>query len=35
MVPQALSQTHERGYYVVWDTASWHKERVWQPQLPS
>ncbi|KAK0751138.1 hypothetical protein B0T18DRAFT_401848 [Schizothecium vesticola] len=27
MVPQALSQTHERGYYVVWDTASWHKER--------
>ncbi|KAK5660226.1 hypothetical protein OQA88_12760 [Cercophora sp. LCS_1] len=27
MVPQVLSPTHERGYYVVWDTTSWHKER--------
>jgi CCR4-NOT transcription complex subunit 2 len=28
MVPQALSPSHERGYYVVWDTTVWHKERV-------
>ncbi|KAK3353083.1 hypothetical protein B0T25DRAFT_543589 [Lasiosphaeria hispida] len=27
MVPQALSPAHERGYYIVWDTTSWHKER--------
>lgn len=27
MVPQALSPLHERGYYVIWDTATWHKER--------
>ncbi|KAK0643612.1 hypothetical protein B0T16DRAFT_416277 [Cercophora newfieldiana] len=27
MVPQALSSTHERGYYIVWDTGLWHKER--------
>ena len=28
MVPQALGPTHERGYYVIWDTANWRKERV-------
>lgn len=28
MVPQSLGPTHERGYYVVWDTANWRKERV-------
>ncbi|KAL2023018.1 hypothetical protein VTK56DRAFT_3928 [Thermocarpiscus australiensis] len=27
MVPQALGPTHERGYYIVWDTANWRKER--------
>ncbi|KAK3390910.1 hypothetical protein B0H63DRAFT_466762 [Podospora didyma] len=27
MVPQALSPTHERGYYIIWDTVSWRKER--------
>ncbi len=28
MVPQALGPTHERGYYVIWDTTHWRKERV-------
>lgn len=28
MVPQSLGPTHERGYYIVWDTANWRKERV-------
>jgi len=28
MVPQPLSPQHERGYYIVWDTTSWSKERV-------
>ena len=23
-----LSPAHERGYYIVWDTVNWHKERV-------
>ncbi|KAK4126184.1 cobW-domain-containing protein [Parathielavia appendiculata] len=27
MVPQSLGPTHERGYYVVWDTVNWRKER--------
>ncbi|KAH6635335.1 hypothetical protein B0J18DRAFT_418543 [Chaetomium sp. MPI-SDFR-AT-0129] len=27
MVPQSLSPTHERGYYIIWDTANWRKER--------
>ncbi|KAM5519089.1 NOT2/NOT3/NOT5 family protein [Fusarium oxysporum f. sp. phaseoli] len=27
MTPQILSPNHERGYYVVWDTNSWRKER--------
>ncbi|KAH8879694.1 hypothetical protein GQ53DRAFT_833953 [Thozetella sp. PMI_491] len=27
MVPQALSPTHERGYYIIWDTNNWRKER--------
>ncbi|KAM7188186.1 CobW/HypB/UreG, nucleotide-binding domain containing protein [Rhypophila sp. PSN 637] len=27
MVPQKLSVGHERGYYVVWDTKHWRKER--------
>ncbi|KAH7248751.1 uncharacterized protein BKA55DRAFT_594634 [Fusarium redolens] len=28
MTPQILSPNHERGYYVVWDTNSWRKERI-------
>lgn len=28
MTPQILSPNHERGYYIVWDTSSWRKERV-------
>lgn len=28
MVPQSLGPTHERGYYIVWDTVNWRKERV-------
>ena len=28
MTPQILSPNHERGYYIVWDTASWRKDRV-------
>ncbi len=28
MMPQVLSMTHERGYYIVWDTATWRKARV-------
>jgi CCR4-NOT transcription complex subunit 2 len=28
MTPQMLSRDHERGYYVVWDTVNWRKERV-------
>ena len=28
MVPQALGPAHERGYYVVWDTVNWRKDRV-------
>ncbi|KAL2169265.1 hypothetical protein VTG60DRAFT_6268 [Thermothelomyces hinnuleus] len=27
MVPQSLGPAHERGYYIVWDTANWRKER--------
>lgn len=27
-----LSPAHERGYYIVWDTVNWHKERVSSPQ---
>ncbi|KAF5020986.1 hypothetical protein F66182_6967 [Fusarium sp. NRRL 66182] len=27
MNPQILSPNHERGFYIVWDTASWRKER--------
>ncbi|KAL1879364.1 hypothetical protein VTK73DRAFT_7095 [Phialemonium thermophilum] len=27
MVPQVLSPNHERGYYVIWDTVNWRKER--------
>ncbi|KAL2135988.1 hypothetical protein VTI74DRAFT_6037 [Chaetomium olivicolor] len=27
MVPHSLSPTHERGYYVIWDTANWRKDR--------
>lgn len=29
MVPTPLSPNHERGYYVIWDTTNWRKERVW------
>ena len=28
MMPQVLSPNHERGYYIVWDTVNWRKERV-------
>lgn len=28
MVPQVLSPNHERGYYIIWDTNAWRKERV-------
>lgn len=28
MTPQILSPNHERGYYIVWDTATWRKDRV-------
>ena len=28
MIPQLLSHAHERGYYIVWDTLNWRKERV-------
>ncbi|KAH6607483.1 hypothetical protein Trco_003796 [Trichoderma cornu-damae] len=27
MNPQILSPNHERGYYIVWDTAGWRKDR--------
>lgn len=28
MTPQILSPMHERGYYIVWDTTNWRKDRV-------
>lgn len=28
MMPQVLSPNHERGFYIVWDTQNWRKERV-------
>jgi hypothetical protein len=28
MTPQILSANHERGFYIVWDTTSWRKDRV-------
>lgn len=28
MMPQVLSQSHERGYYIIWDPANWRKERT-------
>jgi len=28
MVPQAIGHNQERGYYIVWDTINWRKERV-------
>ncbi|KAL9488486.1 hypothetical protein ACSS6W_000763 [Trichoderma asperelloides] len=28
MTPQILSPNHERGYYIVWDTATWRKDRL-------
>lgn len=33
MAPQVLGPNHERGYYVVWDTVNWRKERVSQEIL--
>ncbi|KAF9881815.1 not2 family protein [Colletotrichum karsti] len=27
MMPASLGPHHERGYYIVWDTATWRKER--------
>lgn len=33
MVPQALSPNHERGYYIIWDTQYWRKDRVSESQL--
>ncbi|KAL1902643.1 transcriptional regulator [Sporothrix stenoceras] len=28
MMPQVLSMNHERGFYIVWDTTTWRKERT-------
>lgn len=28
MMPQVLSMNHERGFYIVWNTVAWGKERV-------
>ncbi|RFU78749.1 hypothetical protein TARUN_3455 [Trichoderma arundinaceum] len=28
MTPQILSPNHERGYYIVWDTTTWRKDRA-------
>lgn len=28
MMPASLGPHHERGYYIVWDTTNWRKERV-------
>lgn len=28
MTPQSISPSQEQGYYVVWDTRNWRKERV-------
>ena len=28
MNPQILSPNHERGYYIVWDSNTWRKDRV-------
>lgn len=28
MMPASLGPNHERGYYIIWDTISWRKERV-------
>ena len=33
MVPQAIGPNQERGYYIVWDTVNWRKERVRCPLL--
>ncbi|KAF3811655.1 General negative regulator of transcription subunit 2 [Colletotrichum gloeosporioides] len=27
MMPASLGPNHERGYYIIWDTISWRKER--------
>lgn len=27
LLPQVLSPNHERGYYIIWDTVNWRKER--------
>ena len=28
MHPRPLSREHEEGYYIIWNTAEWRKERV-------
>lgn len=28
MQPRILSPQHEEGYYIVWDTTEWRKQRV-------
>lgn len=28
MQPRVLSPLHEEGYYIVWDTTEWRKQRV-------
>lgn len=28
MTPQVLSPNHERGFYIIWDTTEWRKDRV-------
>ena len=35
MAPQVMSPHSERGYYIVWDAASWRKERVCLARLPA
>lgn len=37
MAAQQIGPHHERGYYIVWDTANWRKERVRRhmPFLPT
>jgi len=28
MMPESLTPTSERGFYIVWDPQNWRKERV-------
>jgi hypothetical protein len=31
MQPQLMGPTHERGFYIIWDTTNWKKDRVCLP----